>query len=87
MIISAGAYALIEQFKIGRILSSVPEKLSISHAERCHAGQKWLWDDIVFEVLHPSLESDFTGNNASCVLKISSQQGSVLLTGDIEAIG
>jgi len=79
-----GAYALIEQFKIGRILSSVPEKLSISHAERCHAGQKWLWDDIVFEVLHPSLESDFTGNNASCVLKISSQQGSVLLTGDIE---
>lgn len=79
-----GAYSIIEQFKIDRVLSSVPEKLSISHAERCHAGQKWLWDGVEFEVLHPSIESDFTGNNASCVLKVSSQHGSVLLTGDIE---
>ncbi len=79
-----GAYTIIEQFKIDKILSSVPEKLPASYAERCHAGQKWLWDGVEFEVLHPSIESDFTGNNASCVLKISSQQGSVLLTGDIE---
>jgi competence protein ComEC len=79
-----GAYSIIEQFRIDRVLSSVPEKLSISHAERCHAGQKWLWDGVEFEVLHPSIESDFTGNNASCVLKVSSQHGSVLLTGDIE---
>jgi len=79
-----GAYSLIEKIKIDRVLSSVPEKLSNRHSERCHAGQKWLWDGVEFEVLHPSIKSDFTGNNASCVLKISSEHGSVLLTGDIE---
>ncbi len=79
-----GANRLIEQFKIDRILTSVPEKLSISSAERCYAGQQWNWDGVEFEVLHPPLESNFTGNNASCVLKVSSAQGSVLLTGDIE---
>lgn len=79
-----GANTLIEQFKIDRILTSVPEKLSITSAELCHAGQQWDWDEVEFEVLHPSIESDFTGNNASCVLKVSSQHGSVLLTGDIE---
>jgi len=79
-----GAYAIIEQFKINRLLSSVPEKISNSRAERCYAGQKWLWDGVKFEVLHPTLESNFSGNNASCVLKVSSQHGSALLTGDIE---
>lgn len=79
-----GANRVIEQFNINRILSSVPEKLAISHAEHCYAGQRWLWDGVEFEVLHPSLESNFTGNNASCVLKVSSKHGSVLLTGDIE---
>ncbi len=79
-----GANSIIEQFKIDRVLSSVPKKISISTDEHCHAGQKWLWDGVEFEVLHPSIGSGFTGNNASCVLKVSSQHGSVLLTGDIE---
>ena len=79
-----GANTLIEQFNIDRVLTSVPEKIPINSAELCHAGQQWTWDGVKFEVLHPSIESDFTGNNASCVLKVSSQQGSVLLTGDIE---
>jgi competence protein ComEC len=79
-----GANTVIEQFKIDRILSSVPERLNTSTAEQCRAGQQWIWDGVKFEVLHPSLKDGFTGNNASCVLKVSSPQGTVLLTGDIE---
>lgn len=79
-----GASTVIEQFNISRILSSVPEKLSTNRSEYCHAGQQWSWDGVKFEVLHPALKSDFVGNNASCVLKVSSDYGSVLLTGDIE---
>jgi competence protein ComEC len=79
-----GANALIEQIYIDRVLSSVPEQFPITTAEQCSAGQHWRWDGVRFEVLHPSHDGGFAGNNASCVLKVSSQQGSVLLTGDIE---
>jgi competence protein ComEC len=55
---------------------------------KCFAGQYWRWDDVNFEVLHPSLESyenlAIKDNNRSCVVKVTSEFGSVLLTGDIE---
>lgn len=79
-----GADALLKNFKIDRVLSSVPEKFSFTPTSICYAGQTWVWDAVKFEVLHPLLGSSFTGNNASCVLKVSSPYGSVLLTGDIE---
>jgi len=79
-----GANALIENFKIDRILTSVPTQLPLEKSELCHAGQNWTWDGVDFEILHPQVEDLFTGNNGSCVLKVSSQHGSVLLTGDIE---
>ena len=37
-----------------------------------------------FEVLSPFTIQPYLGNNSSCVIKISSQYGSILLTGDIE---
>lgn len=46
-----------------------------------------MWDNVKFEVLYPFENNDLhevKDNNKSCVLKISSQFGSVLLTGDIE---
>ena len=79
-----GADAIIENFKIDRILTSVPAQLPVEKSEICHAGQKWTWDGVDFEILHPQPENLFTGNNSSCVLKVSSEHGSVLLTGDIE---
>jgi competence protein ComEC len=39
---------------------------------------------VLFEILNPSKNTDFKGNNASCVLKVSTKKHSVLLTGDIE---
>lgn len=64
---------------------AVPEALSTT---RCYSGQAWLWDSVRFEVLHPSVESyedaAIKDNNRSCVLKITSHAGSILLTGDVE---
>lgn len=79
-----GSDALLKNFKIDHVLSSVPEKFPFISTSICYAGQTWTWDSVKFEVLHPLSGSSFTGNNASCVLKVSSQYGSVLLTGDIE---
>ena len=55
---------------------------------RCQAGQSWVWDGVVFEVLHPpplALQPRKPKpNEVSCVLRISTPQGSALLAGDIE---
>ena len=40
-----------------------------------------------FAILHPPLEFAPLGNESSCVLKIEAGNGSVLITGDIEARG
>jgi competence protein ComEC len=81
---TGGAATIIENFKTSKILSSVPEKFIGQKTESCHMSLKWNWDGVDFEILHPQKETLFTGNNASCVLKVSSKLGSVLLTGDIE---
>jgi len=56
--------------------------------QRCEAGQRWQWDSVTLEVLHP-LASDYqqnlTPNARSCVLRIHAQDQTVLLTADIEA--
>ena len=55
------------------------------------AGQRWDWDGVAFEVLHPVAGDGARAahaNATSCVLRIATQQGTgpavALLVGDIE---
>lgn len=68
---------------LGRVLSSVAGELG--DAGYCRRGQRWVWDEVVFEILHPNSERPPPHNNSSCVLRIGGPYGSALLTGDIEA--
>lgn len=52
-------------------------------AKACKAGQKWTWNGVNFEVLHPA-SSYKRLNNRSCVLKVWNQYYSLILPGDIE---
>ena len=59
---------------------------------RCQAGQSWVWDGVLFEILHPPaqstgplLDKKLKPNALSCVLRISHADASALLAGDIEA--
>lgn len=59
---------------------------------RCQAGQSWVWDGVLFEILHPPapasgapLDKKTKPNALSCVLRISLGAASALLAGDIEA--
>jgi competence protein ComEC len=57
-------------------------------AERCVRGQRWIWDDVVFEVLHPTDGSvGESENDTSCVLQVSGAGRTTLITGDIEQTG
>ncbi len=69
------------------VLTSVPDRIDHPYINPCHAGQTWEWDGVIFQLLHPDKSGEFTGNNGSCVLKISTGQKSVLLSGDIENQG
>jgi competence protein ComEC len=56
----------------------------------CRAGQRWHWDGVTFELLHPTEEAAVRlrkPNDRSCVLRVlgSPGQGAALLTGDLEA--
>lgn len=79
-----GAKSLLESFPVTRLLTSAPERLESHHPELCLAGEQWSWDGVGFEILHPVSEFLKKGNNNSCVLKVTTATGSLLLTGDIE---
>jgi competence protein ComEC len=51
----------------------------------CAAGDGWNWDGVQFRVLHPPEGSRRAGNDASCVLRVETAGGALLLPGDIEA--
>ncbi|HTT08913.1 MAG TPA: DNA internalization-related competence protein ComEC/Rec2 [Gammaproteobacteria bacterium] len=81
-----GAASILREFPVGGVLSSVPERLAYAGARPCEAGQRWRWDGVEFEVLHPAPGEFSSGNNSSCVLRVATAAGArLLLTGDIEA--
>lgn len=82
---AGGVTAVRESLPIARILTS----MSMFGGEPCIAGQSWEWDGVRFLILHP-VSTDYEirskkTNNMSCVLRVASATGSVLLTADIEA--
>ena len=80
-----GAASLLDEFPANTVLSSVPELLPAGKALGCNREQRWVWEGVRFEMLHPGDEY-LRGNDASCVLRIVSAGGQgLLLTGDIEA--
>jgi competence protein ComEC len=61
-------------------------------ARRCVAGQRWRWEGVDFEVLHPQPDDydeaghgRLSSNAMSCVLLVTSGQHSAWLGGDIDA--
>jgi len=82
---SGGADSVLKQLTVNQVLTSVPERFKKNNSLLCQAGQYWRWDEVKFEILHPSNPPKFLKtNNQSCVLKITTQGGSILLPGDIE---
>jgi competence protein ComEC len=90
---SGGALSILDEIKIDLVTSSLPGGHPVASASsnhrRCEAGQAWSWDQVRFEMLHPtasSYDSDKWKPNArSCTLKITLGDQAILLPGDIEA--
>jgi competence protein ComEC len=94
---SGGALSLLQTVPVDWVASSlkIDHPIVRARAERgeatwpCLSGQRWIWDGVAFEMMHP-VEASYGNpklkpNDLSCVLRISNTAGSALLTGDIEA--
>jgi competence protein ComEC len=80
-----GAHSLLKNLSVTEVITSVPEKFTEANPVRlCQAGQYWRWDAVEFKILHPPAHYLASGNNRSCVLKVITAGGSLLLPGDIE---
>jgi competence protein ComEC len=80
---SGGGRSLYRQFPSYQVDSGEPQTIRWAAAADCRRQLPWQWDGVQFEYLPTPPVSG--GNNASCVLKVTSVDGrSVLLPGDIE---
>jgi competence protein ComEC len=87
-----GAASVMQALPVDWVASSLPEDHILrTRSERflpCFDGQHWEWDGVRFDMLNP--EPGDTArkrhdNDRSCVLKITTGSGSVLIPGDIES--
>jgi competence protein ComEC len=69
----------VTELRVGENLTSIKKD-----ALACARPHHWTWDGVYFEFLNSNDDRSLTGNNASCVLRLSSGETSLLLTGDIE---
>lgn len=63
-----------------------PDGAPVTGTAPCVAGHSWDWDGVRFRLLHPTPWFPYLGNEASCVLRVETRHGAVLLPGDISAI-
>jgi len=81
---AGGAATLASRMPIERLTGSGRVLTGLGPVERCQRGQRWRWDGVGFEWLHPGIDPPPGDNEASCVLLVSVGPHRVLLTGDIE---
>jgi len=89
---SGGALSIMRDAEVIAFRSSLetgnPIAAAAAEPIRCVGGERWQWDGVEFAFLHPA-DEDYSDpalriNNLSCVLRVSSARGSMLLTGDVE---
>jgi competence protein ComEC len=86
---AGGAASVLENLEVDMLASSLapqhPLRALAPATARCARGLRWEWDRVQFEFLHPSQAgAPARRNNASCVLRVATAGGAMLLTGDIE---
>lgn len=92
---SGGLRSVLRDIPTGWLLHGLPAASPLLTAapspSHCHRGQHWQWDGVRFDILNPPVEA-YTepgrrDNDYSCVLKVSRDGQSLLITGDAERRG
>lgn len=93
---SGGALSILDTVLVDTFFSSLDQTHTLAQSAQlatgrhihCHTGQSWNWNGVLFEMLHPFPEiyqnPHRKTNPSSCVLKITTEYGSVLIPADID---
>ncbi len=84
---SSGVETILQSMQVGALLKggNFPEQ---RRARTCRAGEAWRWPSgVSFQVLSPHTGGGQSSNNSSCILQVHIGDISLLLPGDVEAIG
>jgi competence protein ComEC len=89
-----GTESILRGLPVVNVISSLPNTHPMlqlaAHNDACADGQSWEWDGVHFDMLHPdkstAIEAVEHNNERSCVLRVSTGERSILLTGDIEKL-
>ena len=91
---TGGLGSLLALLPVSEVLASSRVTISSSPPDlspvRCRAGRHWQWDGVRFEMLYPDaddLARRLKDNDRSCVLKVVTDHGSLLIPADIERYG
>jgi competence protein ComEC len=78
---SGGLSSVYEAYSDALVIAS--EGALKTPSQPCLRAQKWSWDGVKFEFLHPPPFFPYLANESSCVLRIEADGKVALLTGDI----
>jgi len=85
-----GAASVLQAVPVGWVATSLPDDHPLRAEDArfvsCVEGQRWEWDGVRFEMLSPQagdIARKRHDNDQSCVLRITTASGSVLIPGDI----
>lgn len=78
---AGGVEAVRDVIQVDSLLA--PAGSPVAADAPCVAGAVWQWEGVEFRFLHPPPYFPYFGNEASCVLRVTTPQGAVLLPGDI----
>ena len=88
---TGGASAVLAMQGEANLLSSIEASHPLQQlrpAQPCLAGQRWEWDGVRVELLHPQVgdaqRPGIKSNALSCVLRVAGARATALLAGDIE---
>ena len=97
---AGGLSRLLKNFSVTEAVSGQPEVLNQriqmdgqkgNRFSLCLAGQSWLLDGVRFDILSPNkkwMDTILTSDNdLSCVLKVTTEGGGILITGDLSQKG
>jgi competence protein ComEC len=90
---SGGAGSVMQAVPVDWLVTSLPDldplTMQAEATLRCRAGQRWEWDGVSFEIVHPALASyedkALRVHDRNCVLMITGARARILLPGDIES--
>lgn len=90
---AGGAASVLRELPVAALAGSLPATHPLLAGappqRRCAAGERWVWDGVAFEMLHPPAKAydnpRLKRNRLSCVLRIDNGRQAMLLTADLEA--